>query len=696
MIEAIRENGLHAMSTASPDGIRIPVMTGIKLNTLITSIYYQLSKRLPPSQRINYEQSSRLLHCFLMSTFRFDHDPETGNHLVPVSSVKTALALLSCGKIEDKLTYVFSILSDPMSGHLMEDKFKSFVRDLCCLANGVNEEDDPHFSYDENKAARIVFFDHRIKLKELIEIIMNAKSPPICFSFFMAFSRMSDVEQVVHPISCTSCHRSGFTGFRYKCQKCFNFNLCQECFWFGRTAGSHDPNTHACREFSFWQSQSASIRRSFRCLPSQKAPKIQLREEPSIEPEKRIDLKHIVPPSPIAKHHMHNRIAPMSPFTRGSLAYGSLPNMGNNSPISRMGAAASPVHSGRNFNETASTGTNATAAASVTSGVRDEEHDLVAQYARKISNASASLCTPLVNRKAYLSAAAVAKSSSEMSEKQKMITQLEARNREVMRQIEMLKRGEVSPNGRGKVNGHNVGEEEMYATELTALRMRKEELEKHLIALQDSRKDLLVQLESLMKLLKNHGNLLTSSPTSAASTLNRDQFGSQNSGIMHSDSFRIRSDLTNAAAVNSSVTSPVRTNTTTAGSGSNRSAASAKAESVKNAMSSLVQELNSEDEAAIDELGLKLSKKLRTDSTTGSTSVPPSNAQSATSRLFPANKLPVTINNKKQSNVGTNRSPGTTAANRHKVDDDFDEDELVSNVFFLIGCINFYNCFSFF
>lgn len=48
-------------------------------------------------------------------------------------------------------------------------------------------------------------------------------------------------------------------------------------------------------------------------------------------------------------------------------------------------------------------------------------------------------------------------------------------------------------------------------TELRALRQRKGELEGHLGALQDSRRQLMQQLEGLMKLLKNHQ---TSSPRS--------------------------------------------------------------------------------------------------------------------------------------------------------------------------------------
>lgn len=39
-------------------------------------------------------------------------------------------------------------------------------------------------------------------------------------------------------------------------------------------------------------------------------------------------------------------------------------------------------------------------------------------------------------------------------------------------------------------------------SELRALRQRKDELESHLATLQDSRKQLMIQLESLMKMLK--------------------------------------------------------------------------------------------------------------------------------------------------------------------------------------------------
>lgn len=62
-IESIRENGLHIYQDLSAS---LPYN---RLKTLITSIYYQLSKRLPPSKQLNLEASTSLLLSYLMSTF---------------------------------------------------------------------------------------------------------------------------------------------------------------------------------------------------------------------------------------------------------------------------------------------------------------------------------------------------------------------------------------------------------------------------------------------------------------------------------------------------------------------------------------------------------------------------------------------------------------------------------------------------
>lgn len=49
---------------------------------------------------------------------------------------------------------------------------------------------------------------------------------------------------VVHPIQCDACQRENFTGFRYRCQKCPHYTLCQDCFWRGRVSTPHTLEHH--------------------------------------------------------------------------------------------------------------------------------------------------------------------------------------------------------------------------------------------------------------------------------------------------------------------------------------------------------------------------------------------------------------------------------------------------------------------
>lgn len=84
-----------------------------------------------------------------------------------------------------------------------------------------------------------------------------------------------------------------------------------------------------------------------------------------------------------------------------------------------------------------------------------------------------------------------------------LIAQLESKNKEIMREIARLRRQQeveqITPENPALIN------------ELRALRQRKGELEGHLGALQDSRRQLMEQLEGLMRMLKNQQ---TTSPRS--------------------------------------------------------------------------------------------------------------------------------------------------------------------------------------
>ena len=477
----------------------------------------------------------------------------TGSGKVNVFAIKIAFAIMSFGKLIDKLRYIFSLISDPIRGFLIETHFNAFLREALALTASVSET--ATFQYDDSLSASIFDFSQPIDLHSFMSVFITSNSPPVCISWIVILHRMAEVEHVIHPISCDACNRQPFNGFRYKCQKCFNYNLCQDCFWRGRSSASHSADSHACKEYSYWKSPTKqighSLRKSFRCIPSNRS-QLQYMDEPP--KDKRFDLSHIVPPSPSpAVHHfnglnMRSTSSDLESLYAGSNSlYRSPPSMSNYTNV-----------------------TNDTK-------LGDDEHRLIARYAAALANFS---------KGAALEANA-SEVITDISLQQRVISQLETKNREIMKEIARL-RNEKQENeiqdSRLKSDNYyasNVSQTPMdpiLLTELASLRQRKEELESHLCALQDSRRQLMVQLEGLMKLLKNHGNLLsvtTSAPASATSTLNRKITSSATTPTSESMISDI-SNVTNTSHVNRDLL--------------------VAADSVTNAMSSLVKELNSEDE----------------------------------------------------------------------------------------------------
>ncbi|EEC05673.1 dystrobrevin, putative [Ixodes scapularis] len=122
-------------------------------------------------------------------------------------------------------------------------------------------------------------------------------------------------------------------------------------------------------------------------------------------------------------------------------------------------------------------------------GGSDEEHRLIARYAARLARLRE---TPVHH--ASLESGIPADSSRQ----RELVAQLEAKNREIMREIVRLRQNQEQEEAAALQSGQNPA----LLSELRALRQRKRELEAHLAALQDSRRDLMLQLEALMKMLK--------------------------------------------------------------------------------------------------------------------------------------------------------------------------------------------------
>lgn len=84
----------------------------------------------------------------------------------------------------------------------------------------------------------------RVCVSVCVHMFVCAMPPPHPFP---------SIPAVFHPVECSYCHSESMMGFRYRCQQCHNYQLCQDCFWRGHANGSHS-NQHQMKEYTSWVS----------------------------------------------------------------------------------------------------------------------------------------------------------------------------------------------------------------------------------------------------------------------------------------------------------------------------------------------------------------------------------------------------------------------------------------------------------
>ncbi|XP_061454169.1 dystrobrevin alpha isoform X8 [Rhineura floridana] len=523
VIEALRENSLNNLDP----NIELNVA---RLEAVLSTVFYQLNKRMPTTHQINVEQSISLLLNFLLAAF----DPE-GHGKMSVFAVKMALATLCGGKIMDKLRYIFSMISDT-SGVMVYGRYDMFLREVLKLPTAVFE--GPSFGYTEQSAKSCFSQQKKVTLNAFLDTLMS-DPPPQCLVWLPLLHRLANVENVFHPVECSYCHSESMMGFRYRCQQCHNYQLCQDCFWRGHASGSHS-NQHQMKEYTSWKSPAKkltnALSKSLSCASSREP----LHPMFPDQPEKPLNLAHIVPPRPVTSMNdtlFSHSVPSGSPFTNRSLL--DSPN--------RL----------------------------------DEEHRLIARYAARLAaeTTSSQPQQPPQQR----GAPDISFSIDANKQQRQLIAELENKNREILQEIHRLR---LEHEQASQPTPEKAAQNPTLLAELRLLRQRKDELEQRMSALQESRRELMVQLEGLMKLLKTQGA------------------GSPRSSPSHTISRPIPMPIRSASACSTPAHTPQDSLTGVGGDvqeafaqGSRRNLRNdllVAADSITNTMSSLVKELNSE------------------------------------------------------------------------------------------------------
>ncbi|XP_009432143.1 dystrobrevin alpha isoform X3 [Pan troglodytes] len=585
VIEALRENALNNLDPNTELNVS-------RLEAVLSTIFYQLNKRMPTTHQIHVEQSISLLLNFLLAAF----DPE-GHGKISVFAVKMALATLCGGKIMDKLRYIFSMISDS-SGVMVYGRYDQFLREVLKLPTAVFE--GPSFGYTEQSARSCFSQQKKVTLNGFLDTLMS-DPPPQCLVWLPLLHRLANVENVFHPVECSYCHSESMMGFRYRCQQCHNYQLCQDCFWRGHAGGSHS-NQHQMKEYTSWKSPAKkltnALSKSLSCASSREP----LHPMFPDQPEKPLNLAHIVPPRPVTSMNdtlfSHSVPSSGSPFiTRSS------PPKDSEVEQNKLLARAAPAFlkgkgiqyslnvADRLADEHVLIGLyvnmlrNNPSCMLESSNRLDEEHRLIARYAARLAAESSSSQPPQQR-----SAPDISFTIDANKQQRQLIAELENKNREILQEIQRLR---LEHEQASQPTPEKAQQNPTLLAELRLLRQRKDELEQRMSALQESRRELMVQLEGLMKLLKEEE---LKQGTQGA--------GSPRSSPSHTISRPIPMPIRSASACSTPTHTPQDSLTGVGGDVQEAFAQSSRrnlrndllvaADSITNTMSSLVKELNSE------------------------------------------------------------------------------------------------------
>ncbi|XP_063307491.1 dystrobrevin alpha isoform X16 [Pelobates fuscus] len=576
IIEALRENSLNNLDP----NVELNVA---RLEAVLSTIFYQLNKRMPTTHQINVEQSISLMLNFLLAAY----DPE-GHGKITVFAVKMALATLCGGKIMDKLRYIFSMISDS-SGMMIYARYDLFLREVLKLPTAVFE--GPSFGYTEQAARSCFSQQKKVTLNSFLDTLMS-DPPPQCLVWLPLLHRLANVENVFHPVECSYCHSESMMGFRYRCQQCHNYQLCQDCFWRGHASGSHS-NQHQMKEYTSWKSPAKkltnALSKSLSCASSREP----LHPMFPDQPEKPLNLAHIVPPRPITSMNdtlFSHSVPSGSPFTN-KISPQKNTEVEQSKPLVRAapdllkgkGLQYSLDVADRLADEHALIGVYASMIQNNPSRMLDspsrldEEHRLIARYAARLAAETTS------SQVQQRTGPDLSFTIDANKQQRQLIAELENKNREILQEIQRLR---IEHEQASQPTPEKAQQNPTLLAELRLLRQRKDELEQRMSALQESRRELMVQLEGLMKLLKTQGA------------------GSPRSSPSHTISRPIPMPIRSASACSTPTHTPQDSLTGVGGDVQEAFAQSARrnlrndllvaADSITNTMSSLVKELKSD------------------------------------------------------------------------------------------------------
>ncbi|XP_033125074.1 dystrophin-like isoform X4 [Anneissia japonica] len=166
---------------------------------------------------------------------------------IRVLSFKLGIVMLCKAHLEDKYRYMFRSIAHP-DGFVDKRRLGLFFHDSIQIPRQLGEVAAFGGSNIEPSVRSCFNMANNKDSIEAAHFLDWMKREPQSMVWVPVLHRLAAAETAKHQSKCNICKSCPIVGFRYRCLKCFNFDLCQNCFFAGRKAKNHKLS-HPMREY---------------------------------------------------------------------------------------------------------------------------------------------------------------------------------------------------------------------------------------------------------------------------------------------------------------------------------------------------------------------------------------------------------------------------------------------------------------
>ncbi|XP_052894793.1 dystrophin [Anopheles moucheti] len=472
-IEIFDRYGLRAQNDKLID---IPDMTTI-LNSLYTT--------LEPNDR------AVMLDLAINWILNVYDSQRTGQ--IRVLSFKVGLILLCRGHLEEKYRYLFRLIAD-LEKKVDQRKMGLLLHDCIQVPRQLGEVAAFGGSNIEPSVRSCFELAGGVSQNgELLETAIEAQHflswlqhEPQSIVWLPVLHRLVAAETAKHQAKCNICKEYPIEGFRYRCLKCFNFDMCQKCFFTGRSTKNHKLS-HPMHEYCTTATSTEDVRDFTRALRNKFKSRKYFKKHPRVgylPVQSVLEGDALESPIPSPQHGTHTLQNDM------------------HSRLEMYASRLAQVECGTRSNSTPDS---------------DDEHQLIAQYCQALPAANATGNTTGSGGPKSPVQVMAAMEAEQREELETMIKELEEENANLQAEYEKLKakktstpittpdEGYKTPTSASNailssVTPTSTGGSDM-VTEAKLLRQHKGRLEARMQILEDHNKQLEAQLQRLRQLL---------------------------------------------------------------------------------------------------------------------------------------------------------------------------------------------------